>query len=381
MKLLSFLNISNIDDINSDSGFIFNRIILDEFTKHGHVVAAVLPVQLNTKKLDLNYKIYYANLGSSKYEVRFNFNWNQMLSIIADFSPDYILVNQAELTAAFRALLISNRVTNIQIITYCHYPALYAAEPEIRLDDSLNDNNLCCSIVTDILQAVNIADYFFIQSAFAKELLVNAAQKFHITLNKEIYLLPPPYDPFLYTNTQSLGNFIIYNHRLYENYGTAQILELAKQNVDKQFLISNPMAHRSAERSSADPKPEQYASQLAACSNVVVVDGGSNRVAYKNYLMHGKVGIAAFRPSCVWSMSAIDCIGMNIPVISPDFAAYREFIPAILRFNSIQDEVVLLEKLLSDNSFFDYCLLESRKILFKLSPSKAYNTICKTITT
>ena len=41
---------------------------------------------------------------------------------------------------------------------------------------------------------------------------------------------------------------ILYNHRLYNSYGTDKFIEFAKKNHDMQFVVTDPMANRRSER-------------------------------------------------------------------------------------------------------------------------------------
>ena len=380
MRLLSILNITNIDDINSDSGYIFNYLLAEQFDRNGHIFNVILPEQMKNTDIRFTKTIYYASLGVTKYEARYSFDWNCLKNIIIRDQPDFIFVNECELTLPIKALLITYQLTNIKIIAYCHYPALHISScNEIIIDNSLNDAGLGYCIVSDILQSVNISDYFIIQSQFAKELLVSASQNMAIPLEKEIYIVPPPHDPLLFIQERATGNKIIYNHRLYESYGVVELLSLVERLSDISFLITNPMMNRSIDRYFSSTIPETYASLLKIKNNVTLVDGSESRLKYKDYLRDGFLSIAAYRPACVWSMAAIDCIGMNMPVVAPNFAAYKEFIPSILRYNNFEEEISLINKLQNDSSFYMKCLVQSRKVLRLLTPEKIYKTIVSII--
>ena len=382
MKVLSYLNVSNFENISSDSGYIFNYLLAKEFIKNNNEFAIILPKELkNTEQLE-KCKIYYAQIGTTKYQSRFNFVWEEILKNILDFKPDVILLNQCELTAAIKALLITNNLNNIKIVTYCHYPALQVDENnKAIIDYTLNDSYIGETITFSILAAINVADVFITQSNFAKNLIKDYAKQHKFRLNKEIQIIPPPYDPFLYNRFNvkaDKSNIIIYNHRLYYSYGTDKLLEIIDYNKEKFFYVLNPMSNRSKQRESLNNTPSFYVKKLDMLKNVKVING-SIREVYKSAILQSKVGLACYRKACVWSMSAVDCICLNVPVIAPDFAAYKEFIPKFLRFRTIEEAKLLINKLINDKDFYFYSIKKSRLILKRLSPNAIYKKLFKLI--
>ena len=77
MKILSYFNISNIDDIESDSGYIFNHLLYQAFLKQGVKYKIVLPIELIGKstRFDLA-DSFYINMGTSKYKARYYYPWD-----------------------------------------------------------------------------------------------------------------------------------------------------------------------------------------------------------------------------------------------------------------------------------------------------------------
>lgn len=377
MRVLSVLNVSNFEDINSDSGFIFNYLLANEIVKDNNEFAIVLPYGISGTEKFENGKIFYAEMGKTKYESRFCFDYQSLKKTLLDYQPDYIFLNQCELATSIKALLISNSLNNIKIVSYCHYPAIHLDEQNNTIFDySLNDSGLCEAIIFDIFNSINNSDAFVIQSDFAKKLLLNMANKYNIKLNKEIHVISPPYDPCMYQdvnlNEILKNNNIIYNHRLYKSYGTDKLLEIIECNQDKNFLVTNPMTNRSKERAKFNHTPQEYAENLSKFNNVTLVDGSESRLKYKEYLQKGRVAIAPSRKACVWSMSAIDSICIGIPVIAPNYASYVEFIPDYLRFETIEEADHLIKRLFEDTRFFEKAVFDSRKVLAKLSPRTTY---------
>lgn len=375
MRILSFVNISNFEDINSDSGYIFNYLLAEQFIKDGNEFAVIIPSKLKCEEKFKQCKVYQSDIGVNKYSSRFSFNWNALLEIIKDFSPNLIFLNQCELTSALKALLVSNKLNDIKILTYCHYPSLHVdSEGKAMLDYSLNNFGLGQSIVFNILSAVNVADYFVIQSDFAKKLLLDYANQHNFNLEKEIHVIPPPLDEFLLNKKPkrfSQKPNIIYNHRLYKSYGTDFLVSLVK-DLHCNFYILDPMHNRGKERSYFNSSPNEYSELLKSFDNVKVFNGSESRSKYKKYLKQGNIAVGCYRKACVWSMAVVDCLCIGIPVIAPNFAAYPEFIPSILTFNNKEEAEDLIKKLSSDKEFYEYAVACSREILTNLMPKNIY---------
>ena len=376
MKILSVANISNFDDINSDSGYIFNYLLAKEFIKDNNEFAIVLPVGLNNIENFKDCKIYHSDIGTTKYSSRFAFNWDSFSNIINEYKPDLIFINQCELTSAIKALLISNKNNQTKILTYCHYPALHVDENQKSiLDYSLNNEGLGETIIYNILTAVNVADFFITQSNFAKNLLIDYAGQHNVELGKEIHIIPPPLDPTFYNKKERdfvRGSNIVYNHRLYQSYGTGFLTSLIESNCDKQFLVLDPMPNRAKNRTQFNNTPSEFVQSLKTVKNVEVFNGSESRLKYKQYLENGDIAVACYRTACVWSMAAVDCLCVGIPVIAPNFAAYPEFIPDYLRFNSLKEANIIINKLFKDKDFYKKAIFESRKVLDGLHPNMIY---------
>lgn len=125
MRVLAYLNISNIDDIESDSGYIFNSLLANSFERIGVEYYMIIPKLLEGKALRFNLeKCFYVDMGVTKYEARYRFDWSNVEKIIHETKPDIVFNNQVELSSAFRALLDKNNV-EAKLFTYCHYPAIH----------------------------------------------------------------------------------------------------------------------------------------------------------------------------------------------------------------------------------------------------------------
>lgn len=383
MKIIAVCNVSNADDPSCDSGLIYQRILSDEITKLGHEYLLLLPKGPDYSGLNFSCSTKEINLGIGRYSSRFNFDWHQLADVIHHHKPDILFNNQVELTTPLKALLVENDMPTVRLVTYCHYPALWEGEKgDAIIDSSLDNNNLGFSIVSLILSAIQVSDAFIVQSMFAANLLLKAANNYGIKLNKKISVVPPPCDPALLeppSIKEVLNKNVLYNHRLYKSYGTDQLLRLIKmmQNRDANFIISDPMPNRSEKRSMLNSTPKNYIMTMRNMRNVCIFSNGNDRSAYKSVIQRSALSLAAFRPSCVWSMSCIDSMGMGIPVIAPRYAAYPEFIPEDLLFSNLEQAVSLIDRILSNQSYWISMSKKSYENAMEFSPSIISGNIMK----
>lgn len=378
MKILSYLNISNVNDIECDSGYIFNYTLYNSFVKDKIDFKVILPEELKEQKIRfLNKDVFFTNMGKTKYKTRYFFPWDEMYRIILDFAPDVIFINQCELTSSIKALLIENNLSKIKLVTYCHYPALHINEVgNSVIDYTLNDSNIGQSIVYNILSAINIADVFVIQSSFAKTMLLNFANFHNFILSKDIFVFPPPYDANIIKDDIEpvKTDKILYNHRLYESYGASKFVDFVQANPDLNFIVTDPMCHRDDLRKKFNSSPEKNREILKKQNNVKLCNGNI-RSQYIKLIDKSRLAIAPFRTACVWSMSIIDCYCRGIPVIGPNIAAFPELIPSFLLYSSPLEERALIERLLYDDNFWIESVYECRKILKEVEPNNIVKKI------
>lgn len=96
MKILSFLNVSNLQRITCDSGYNFQRLVAYEFVRAGHKFVFVSPVSIDGLP-NSHYKHISLSFGRHKYEVRFAFPWSEIEKAISTEEPDIVWLNQPEL--------------------------------------------------------------------------------------------------------------------------------------------------------------------------------------------------------------------------------------------------------------------------------------------
>lgn len=383
MKILSILNISNIDNISCDSGYIFQCILSRQFEKMGHkyVVAGANCPEFKQVK-ELKCKKEYINLGTNKFSSRFDFNSDEIAKLIQSIKPDVIFNTQVELTSAIRSVLIWNKL-DIPIVTYCHYPALWAnnmKSPIPEIDQSLNTWNLGNKIVFDILTALQTSNLFIIQSEFAKSLIVKAAKYYKILYDsKKFIVLAPPADPLFldkknrYITTLTNRKNYIYNHRLYKTYGTQDFIDIFAR-LHKRFgiqcIVLDPMQKRSLKRASQNNTPADFVKIMSKTPGVSIVQNNKTRIEYKSILNSGFACFAPLRKACVWSMACMDCMGLGIPVVAPNIAVFPEFIPKSLLYKNKRQLNKIISKLQTNDTFVKQMSEQCFVSAHKYSPEK-----------
>ena len=223
MKILSFLNVTNLQRISCDSGYIFQRLIASQLIEAGHSFVFVSPVTIEGLA-EPHFRHIPFLFGRHKFEVRFSFPWPEIERILSEEVPDIIWVNQCELATSFRAVLCSLG-GNTPIVSYLHYfpYEMSADEQTINADPAINFNGDGELLVLKFLSGVIASDIVLVHSNHASRLLQAGLRAFSLTTKARIEIVPPPFDPALLpTSSTSFKNrnLLLYNHRLYTQYGT-----------------------------------------------------------------------------------------------------------------------------------------------------------------
>ena len=199
MKILSYLNVSNLDNIESDSGYIFNYTLAYALRNRGEHFSIILPYEM--KGLSTRFSddmCFYAKMGKTKYEARFFIDWIRIANIVAEYKPDVILLNQSELTAAFRSMLNDNGLDkNSNMITTQYHP--YNTEKDVH---PLEYANLATVLTDSIYTTYSNSDVPIglflsggIDSGIIASLLRKEARSFSVgydnpgSLNQEINII------------------------------------------------------------------------------------------------------------------------------------------------------------------------------------------------
>jgi hypothetical protein len=322
------------------------------------------PVALKIPNVrDINLEV-----GSDKYDVRFRFDWDSLGRLLKTEKPDVVFAHQVELTSHFRALIVALGL-DATLVTYCHYWPIYtiAGDGEIEWDPSLNHSNLAQVILLRILSAALTSDYFFVTSEYARSLLMEAARRYNVDVEPEkVHVLPCPADPdFLSTKPRELlgTKKVLYNHRLYRQYGTEFFIDIASyfEGSEVEFVVTDFFSYRGASRKALDPYIDAYRSKLRSMKNVTIREDGDIREVYRtDILLKVDLGVGPYRLNANWSMSAVDCLGLGIPVIYPNIASFPEFVPKALLFRSKDEAIALMTRLLSNREFWTLCSRQSQ---------------------
>ncbi len=372
MRILHILNVSNGERLTADSGWIFAELIGSELLKRGHdfIVAGPAPIR------EPSSEFVKVDAPVGKYAARFGFSFADLLRAVRDAEPTHILVNQPEIVPEVRAAILEARGTAV-VGCYCHYvPFLYDEYGELIDCPSLNDCGLGRSVRIAFLSGIAASDFAFVHSSTARKWIEQASQA-HSLVIPRLQIAPPPCDPtFRIGPCERDGSShsrteVVYSHRLYEHYGTAQFLRMADQIVDHLGLtvdVTDVLGDRSPSRSRLDTSPDWYRESIEGRPGINIVDG-SNRHLYRETVRRALVVLAPFRPGSTWSMSCIDAQGLGVPVIAPKMPWYEEHIDDRLLFSTDQEGLALIGRLHSDREFWEEMSGISEASTGRLGPS------------
>jgi hypothetical protein len=382
MKILSVANVSNLDDLASDSGIVFLTLVLSEFARLGHEVVLIGPDHpaFLTHPMPQIRKVS-VNLGVSKYSARFSFDWEGFSRVVREFRPDVIFNNQAELAPNLRAVLVSSGL-HAQIVSYCHYTVIGGVEgPRPIPDPAFSDGHLGEATLLSMLAGLHASDVSIVQSNFARSAILAAGAYYKIGIGR-LEVIPPPADPrFMHLGTLAVSPVrrLLYNHRLYESYGTAQFINLVRNlsgRIEFELVVADCMPRRSEERNRLDSSPNRFKQILSELPGAKIVQTAQDRAGYLDLIKTSRVALAAQRSMCVWSMSVVDCMGLGVPVVAPALAAYPEFVPAWLLGRSLDEQCEITARLMIDDDFWldsaRACIIQASKLVL---PSIAENIL------
>ena len=335
IEMLSFLNISNRENIAADSGYLFLKSLLDNISLGFNTVCG--PQEL--KNLEAN--IIPIDIGTSKYRARYDFPWKEISGSIRNSKPDIIFNNQIEFSPDFKALLTASGL-KIPIVSYCHYIPLTTIDQGISYDPSQNDNGLAEISMNRIIDGAFCSDITLVQSNYAKDLLMSYTEQYYKTrdlseLSEKIKILPPPIETKQFAEIKPKRitenkTCIIYNHRLYAHYGTQKVFdwlnEFNKEHSQSfEVWVSAPTRKRSVIRNDLDNTPNKLLEWMSTLEFTNTYEAES-REDYLSIIKGADFGLAPFRQNAVWSMSVGDLIGAGKPVIAPKLGSFPEMLPS-----------------------------------------------------
>jgi WD40 repeat protein len=330
MKIVSYLNVSNPNNLLADSGFVLQRLLLETLADFGHEIVLLAPIEAQEHTA---MKVIPIEAPLTKYHARFDFNWKSIAIITQGLwnDVDILIVNQIELAAPLKALTFSESHRNIPIISYVHYLPINGInhERELIYDSSLNDAGLGAWILGTIKTAIECADACVVESKFAKELLMT-----QIGIPKKLEIIHPPVETELQLSSQQSFSYekvkIIYNHRLYAHYGTAELfdwIDVALKGYENkcEILVTSPRGKRTQNQRDLDVNSETVANEVCSRPYVKIVEARS-RSEYHKILASVHLGVAPLRPAPLWNLSIVDLLATGKPVLASRSGAFPELL-------------------------------------------------------
>ena len=346
MKILNFLNVSNPSNLEADSGYIFQKLLMEEIANSvSWDFYFICPenTPLSHKKIK---KIEIIE-PSNKFKVRFNFEWNKIVDTILDIvnDIDLVLVNQPEQSSNMYALINSISEKYVPIITYFHYLPVIpnniqyhnfnnTLKETFRFDNTLNRRGLGKVILQRNSEAITVSKCSITCSNFSKKVIEKILLS-EINLKHECLVIPPP------VTTKLTGDLrkkhihqskqkILYNHRLYDEYGTEKIISFLKHfysKVNKEFvlIVTDPTYGRSSERNRLDDNVTRFRKMLSETPFVEFVHCKTQR-EYFELIKDCDLGLGPMKPSAAWSMAVMDMMACGKPVLCPNYAAFPEMV-------------------------------------------------------
>jgi hypothetical protein len=379
-SILYLANISNPDRISADSGWRFADILLPAVVDRGVTVTFAGPIPLRDPRV----RFIHAPTPRSKYRARLS-DVRAIAGWVARVRPSVVVVNQIETAPAVRAAVLEAG-SRAAITGYCHYLPFSVERGILRTDPSLDDAGLGWPLMLHFLAGLLACDRVMVQSATAAEWVEAATAACAAPRRIRAGIVPPPRDPALVRDpvrprTASVAT-AVYNHRLYEHYGTRRFVDLAERLTATggfRIRVMDLFGSRAAGRNYLDSSPERYRARLAGIPGVDIVSDHGDRTRYRATLEEVDLAIAPFRPGCPWSMSVIDCQAMGIPVIAPRMAWMAEHVDPDLLFDEPEDGVKVARRLVEDPMFWAAQSGRAHRATRRLTPERIATTYLESI--
>jgi glycosyltransferase involved in cell wall biosynthesis len=362
MRLLSFLNVSNMSNLEADSGYVFQRSLLCSLAQKGYEVSLICPNQV--PELPEEIHPIFIPFSDSKFGVRMSLEWEKLKSILTHSKPfDIALINQSELTLPLKLLFYEVWNKNIPCVTYYHYLAIQGISKngDIEYDSSQNLFDAGQFIWKRQLESALVSNTNVVGSQFGKHLFLTAAGA--EAKNISIEVIPPPVQScpqsHLFVDEYFVKNdnkpTLMYNHRLYTHYGDCKIFDYLKElnnEIPFTLIVTDPTDKRSTLRRQLDPSPTNIRHYLETLS-FVKIQHFPTQESYYQALDLVDIGIGHLRKGALWSMAIADLMSRGKPVICFDSGAMPEIISDHdLLFSSQEEFNHIVKELLMNRSFY-----------------------------
>ncbi|MFG2483405.1 glycosyltransferase family 1 protein [Streptomyces virginiae] len=356
-QILYLLNISNPDKLASDSGWIFADLLAPAMIDQGAEFVMAAPARVSDGRAHFE----RTAVPATKYRARFDPGMNELVALIRRTAPDIVVANQIEAAPAVRAALLEAK-SDALLAGYCHYLPFSTEPGRLLRDPALDDRQLGWPVWLAFAAGLAACDRILVHSATAATWVDDASARAGADITDRIRIVPPPKDERLSRHpddltapTRDMPLTGIYNHRLYQHYGTPRFVTLAEQlttQTRSRLRVMDLFGTRSAERVALDDSPERMRNELAALPGVEIRTDRGDRDTYRRMLEECQFGLAPFRAGCPWAMSVIDCQSMGLPVIAPRMDWFAEHIAEELLFTTDAEAITLVERLTHDEAFY-----------------------------
>lgn len=349
--LLSYLNVSNASNLEADSGFVFQEALLASLRQLGWKTVLIGPPGISSVSGSDTIEVPYPE---SKYGARFGFPWDALANELQRVGAvDSLLVNQPELTVPLQALVASTSGTRPRTGVYFHYiPVERITEAGVEWDPSLNQHDLANPIWSRQVEAAACADVAMIGSQWGASWFQRAAKNTG-TGAVDLEIVPPPMTVLQQPEERSSLVSVVYNHRLYDHYGTPEMLDWLEVLHSRrpgrfEVVFTNPTGERSLERRRLDPSIDEAVERINALPFARVSEAKS-REEYAGLLRQSHVGLGPLRNNALWNMSIVDVMGAGRPVAAPARGAYSEIVgDSDLLFDDLDSFLEVMKRLIDD---------------------------------
>jgi glycosyltransferase involved in cell wall biosynthesis len=376
VRILVTLNISNPSNVGADSGYIFVKAVLETVLELRPDWSALVAGPREARFDHERIRTIDTPRILTKYEARFGFDWRHMTSALAARTGpiDLVWANQAELLGSMVALVRQLEGVTVPGFAYFHYPVVTGCDDSGPVyDASLDDWGLGSLVLLRQYEALASCTVAAIGSRFARQLLLEAFQRFGLPHQAaELVVLPPPIDFPIATDVGVAPPeqpTILYNHRLYGHYGSEQLVDwMAEfaQHSRRRFtlLVIDSLGDRTPEQHRLDGSVANTLARLARIPFARVVRP-QTRSDYLACVREATVGLAPFRRAPAWSMSCADVMACGRPLLAPHSGPFPELLgdrPSLL-FRDRTDFFDKLGRLVASAQDWraeaEYCLLRS----------------------
>ena len=351
-----------MSNLEADSGYIFQRLLLCSLAKKGYEVSLICPHQVPSLPEEI--EPIFLPFSDSKFGVRMSVQWEKLKAILTYSKPfDIALINQSELTLPLKLLFYEVWNKNIPCVTYYHYLAIQGISKngDIEYDSSQNLFDAGQFIWKRQLESALVSNTNVVGSQFGKHLFLAAAGV--QAKNISIEVIPPPVQDYpqshMFVDENLVKNdrkpILMYNHRLYTHYGDCEIFDYLKQLNDEipfTLIVTDPTYRRSTGRHQLDPSPTNIRQYLETLS-FVEIQHFPTQESYYQALDQVDIGIGHLRKGALWSMAVADLMSRGKPVICFASGAMPEIInDHDLIFSSQKEFNHIVRKLLINRSFY-----------------------------